>query len=85
LAGCSELVDDLQQLGYLERRPDPSDGRAKLIVPTARGRELLDAAGLAVAEIEQRWRQQLPPGDFDAACRTLDRLLSVSETERVAE
>jgi DNA-binding MarR family transcriptional regulator len=31
------IVGDLEALGYVERRPDPADGRAKLIVPTRRG------------------------------------------------
>ncbi len=75
LPACSELVDDLQHLGYLERRPDPTDGRAKLIFPTTKGREVLDAAGTVVAELEQRWRRLLPAGEFDRACRTLDELL----------
>ncbi len=79
LPACSELVDDLQRLGYLERRPDPTDGRAKLIFPTVRGREVLDAAGLAVADLEQRWRDSLPAGEFDRACRTLDELLRTLE------
>src|SRR5215204_4314538 len=57
LAAASELVNDLQALGYLERRPDPSDGRAKLIFPTRRGRQALDDASDRVAEIEQRWAQ----------------------------
>src|SRR5450631_563847 len=68
LAACSELVDELQRLGYLERRRDPTDGRAKLIFPTPRGRDVLDEAGRSVAELEQRWRRQLPAGAFDAAC-----------------
>jgi DNA-binding MarR family transcriptional regulator len=76
LAACSELVDELQNLGYLERRPDPSDGRAKLIIPTKRGRDLLDAAGLAVVEIEQQWRSKVHRGEFDHACAVLDRLLA---------
>jgi DNA-binding MarR family transcriptional regulator len=74
-AACSELVNELQDSGYLERRPDPSDGRAKLIYPTENGRRLLDEAGRVVAEIESRWRALLPPDDFDRACRTFDRLL----------
>ena len=41
LAATSELVNDLSDLGYLARRPDPADGRAKLIDLTARGQGLL--------------------------------------------
>lgn len=44
-ATTSELVSDLQRLGYLERRPDPTDRRAKLIFPTQRGRQALHDAG----------------------------------------
>lgn len=75
LAACSELVNELQTLGYLERRPDPADGRAKLIFPTRRGRELLAAAGDAVADLEHRWRHLCADGSFDEACRTFDDLL----------
>lgn len=76
LAACSELVNELQGLGYLERQPDPTDGRAKLIHPTTKGRRLLDAAGRRVGEIEAEWRGRLPNGQFDRACRALDTLLS---------
>jgi DNA-binding MarR family transcriptional regulator len=49
-----ELVDELEQLGYVERRPDPSDRRAKLILLTDRGRACI-AAGLATIDgIEER-------------------------------
>jgi DNA-binding MarR family transcriptional regulator len=33
-----ELVDDLETKGYVERLPDPTDGRAKLIMWADRGR-----------------------------------------------
>jgi DNA-binding MarR family transcriptional regulator len=75
LATTSELVTELQQLGYLERRPDPHDQRAKLIFPTRRGRQALDDAGDRVAEIEQNWRELLSPGRFDAMCQTMQDLL----------
>jgi DNA-binding MarR family transcriptional regulator len=78
LAATSELIDDLQQLGYLERRPDPSDGRAKLICPTPRGRQALNAAGDRVAEIEHHWAELAGRADFDAACRTLQHLLDAT-------
>jgi DNA-binding MarR family transcriptional regulator len=77
LAATSELVNELQHLGYLERRPDESDGRAKLIFPTARGRRALDDAGDRVAEIERHWSGLVGPDRFAAACRTLQELLDV--------
>jgi DNA-binding MarR family transcriptional regulator len=76
LATTSELVSQLQQLGYLERRPDPYDWRAKLIFPTRRGRQALDDAGDRVAEIEQHWRELLGAGRFDTMCRTMQDLLN---------
>jgi DNA-binding MarR family transcriptional regulator len=51
------LVDELEQLGYVERRPDPADRRAKLIVPTRRGLEQLQHQDEIVAEIEARHAQ----------------------------
>lgn len=42
-----QLVDELQAMGALERVPDPSDGRAKLIRFSAQGQQGL-MAGLAV-------------------------------------
>ena len=75
LAACSELVNELQDLGYLERSRDPTDGRAKLIFPTRQGRQLLDEAGRAVARIEEHWRARCQPDAFDNACSALDQLL----------
>jgi hypothetical protein len=51
----SELVDDLQRAGYLERRQDPRDGRAKLIGPTRKGRRAIVQALRAVREIEENY------------------------------
>jgi DNA-binding MarR family transcriptional regulator len=44
-----ELVDELEQLGYVERKPDPTDRRAKLIVLTDTGRACI-AAGIATID-----------------------------------
>ena len=70
LAAASELVNDLQKLGYVERRPDATDGRAKLIFPTTRGRAALDDACHRVAEIEQHWSQIVGAARFAGTCRT---------------
>jgi DNA-binding MarR family transcriptional regulator len=79
LAATSELVNDLQRLGYLERRPDPRDGRGELIVPTDRGRAVLAAAGDRVAEIEEHWAELIGPDRFAATCRAIQDLLDALE------
>ena len=48
------LVDELEELGYVERRPDPADRRAKLVVPTRRGLDQLRLGDEIVADIEAR-------------------------------
>jgi DNA-binding MarR family transcriptional regulator len=75
LAAASELVNDLVDMGYLARRPDPSDGRAKLIDLTKRGGALMADAGRRVAEIEGRWSAITGDGNFTQMCQTMQRLL----------
>ena len=75
LAATSELVNDLAEMGYLTRRPDPVDGRAKLIDLTTRGRGLMAHAGDRVADIEQRWSVLVGRRDFTQMCETMQRLL----------
>ena len=48
-----EVTSDLEQRGYVERVPDPADGRAKLVRPTAKGRAAVDEARAIAAEIER--------------------------------
>ncbi|MGI5290679.1 MarR family winged helix-turn-helix transcriptional regulator [Nonomuraea polychroma] len=48
------LIDELEELGYVERRPDPQDRRAKLIVPTPRGLDQMAKADEIMAAIERR-------------------------------
>ena len=58
------LVNDLERLGYVERIPDPADGRAKLVCLTKRGARAQEEARKIVADIEQDWSQLLGMRDF---------------------
>lgn len=75
LAATSELVNDLAEMGYLVRKPDPADGRAKLIDLTPRGIALMGDAGRRVAQIEQLWAKTVGDKDFEHMCHTMQRLL----------
>src|SRR5262245_1449695 len=39
---CSQLVGHVETAGYLERRPNPDDGRSRVVRLTARGRALVE-------------------------------------------
>jgi DNA-binding MarR family transcriptional regulator len=56
--GVGEFVDELERLGYVERVPDPVDGRAKLIRLTERGADARQAAVRIFDEIESRWAER---------------------------
>jgi DNA-binding MarR family transcriptional regulator len=83
LATTSELVDELQRLGYLERRPDASDRRAKLIFPTPRGRSALNDAGNRIAEIERLWAELIGSARFDETAQGMQALLAEIERARL--
>jgi DNA-binding MarR family transcriptional regulator len=53
------LVDQLERRGYVERRPDPTDRRAALVVLTDRGWAEVRAALAVIARIEARWAHAL--------------------------
>jgi DNA-binding MarR family transcriptional regulator len=50
----AQLVGHLEVHGYVERVPDPSDRRAKLVRATARGRDVFRIVREFVAEIDAR-------------------------------
>jgi DNA-binding MarR family transcriptional regulator len=49
---CVLLLNDLETLGYVERRRDPIDRRRHLVELTAQGRTALERAELAQSSIE---------------------------------
>jgi DNA-binding MarR family transcriptional regulator len=55
----AELVAHLERHGYVERVPDPDDGRAKLVRATKKGNELYAIAREFVAEVEAEWTRRL--------------------------
>jgi DNA-binding MarR family transcriptional regulator len=50
-----ELIATLEQRGYVERQSDPSDGRARLVCLTVKGKELVRVSLREIAAIEAEW------------------------------
>jgi DNA-binding MarR family transcriptional regulator len=59
------LVDELESLGYVHRRPDPRDRRAKLVCPTDRGLAEIRASDAIMANLQQRHARRLGRADYD--------------------
>jgi DNA-binding MarR family transcriptional regulator len=55
----AKIVDDLQQQGYIERRADPADGRATLVVYSRRGKKLLRDSRGVIDEIYTEYAQRV--------------------------
>ncbi|MGZ5393792.1 MAG: MarR family winged helix-turn-helix transcriptional regulator [Mycobacterium sp.] len=47
-----QLVTELEDLGYVERVPDPGDGRAKIVRYTRKGRALIGDAGTIAGKLD---------------------------------
>ena len=68
------LVNDLERLGYVERVPDPDDGRAKLVRLTPRGAEAQAVARELITQVEHDWAGVLGRRNFDALRGLLKQL-----------
>jgi DNA-binding MarR family transcriptional regulator len=76
-----EFVDELQQLGYVERAPDPIDGRAKIIRLTERGRDARRTALRIFDDLEREWADRF--GE-DRVAELREILEAIAEEDRVA-
>ena len=53
------LVDQLERLGYVERVPDPTDARARLVRPAAKAHAAAEVARKLESEIDAEWTAHL--------------------------
>ncbi len=77
-----EVVSDLEKLGYAERVPDPSDGRAKIIRLTERGHVARVVGMELINELEQEWAERFG-ADRVAALRDALEAITAERLEGV--
>jgi len=79
----SELVATLERRGWVERRPDPSDGRARLVCLTPEGRRLTARGLHHIKEIEAAWQARWRDAGYDGQLRdVLADAIADAERER---
>jgi DNA-binding MarR family transcriptional regulator len=75
LSSMAELVDDLESLGYVQRQPDPSDRRAKLVGLTPSGWRAIRTGRAIIEQIENDWGSRIGHQHFATMCRSMQDLL----------
>jgi DNA-binding MarR family transcriptional regulator len=70
------LVEHLEAAGYVERVPDPADGRARLVRLTARADKVVSAANAEVERVLREWANHV---GADRLQQTYDTLLDLRE------
>ena len=71
----AELIRHLEAHGYVRRVPDPTDGRAKLVLPTDRGDEVVEIAQSLAPEAEELISAVLGPDRTAVLRADLEALL----------
>lgn len=75
-SGLTRLVDRLCTAGYLEREPDPMDGRGTYAILTPVGRRALeDAAPAHLRSVEQVFTAPLAPEEAAVMAAALERVV----------
>jgi DNA-binding MarR family transcriptional regulator len=79
---AGHLVDQLERAGYVERVPDPTDGRARLVRMAERGLQVVDVARRVEAEVEAEWTAHLGEEAAAALRAALTRLREITDPYR---
>lgn len=81
----AQAVEELERLGYVERRPDPADRRARLVFLTSKGERVSPVAKAAGRRVDERWAEITSPGQIDDLRNRLQALLRQLQERPIAE
>jgi DNA-binding MarR family transcriptional regulator len=71
----AEAVEQLERLGYVERRENPDDGRSRLVFLTDRGRSVPPVTHGAADHVEAQWAELTGAAELEALRDALMGLL----------
>jgi len=75
----SELVDQVERTGLIEKRRDPTDGRAKLVCFTPKGLIWLEAFHQSLLVAETEMRQEIGSAVVDLVVEVLAKYIQAHE------
>ena len=72
----SALVAQLEEAGYVKKKPDPTDKRAWLLVLTPKGKKVKESGQEINFAFEKKWEQKLGTKDYNQFRQLLIKLCS---------
>ena len=76
------LVEQLEKAGYVERAPDPTDGRARLVRLTDRSLPMIRAANAEVSRVLGEWADHVGEDRLQQVHETLRDLQEITDPWR---
>jgi DNA-binding MarR family transcriptional regulator len=76
----AEAVDQLEHMGYVERRPNPRDRRSRSVFLTERGAAVKPVTHATAARVEAHWAELTSPEELEELRTSLLRLLTELRT-----
>jgi DNA-binding MarR family transcriptional regulator len=80
-AAMTELIDQCEALGLVERQPDPADKRARVVCFTVAGLAWLDAFGQAVAAAQAEMAAEIGQAGMAAVLGGLARYAQARDND----
>jgi DNA-binding MarR family transcriptional regulator len=77
----TQVIEELEKLGYVERRPHPTDRRARLVFLTPRGKSVRPLAMEAGRRVENSLSEAFGQSELDRLRRDLQHMLVLLEGE----
>lgn len=77
---CNQVADKLEELGYIQRQSDVSDGRAKLLTLTVQGKKLVADGILTARTLDEQCLQHISVSQMKDLQRALRVLRNVDES-----
>lgn len=78
---ASQMIDFLEEHGYVTRKPHPTDKRGKIVILTQRGWDCIQAVETILAKLESHWSTTLGPEHMKMLVADLRSIVLNSNTD----
>lgn len=84
-AAMTELIDQCEKLGLVERMADPTDRRVRTVIFTEKGKLWLDAFGKALKKAERELQEEIGPEAYSLLFGALAHYAGAIESIKSAQ